>query len=438
VVRVSQQWQQRYRHKSFIRNTRSTHDETLFQVRSFCRHAEAPIAPLPPTAYPETVKHALLIGLAVVVFGFAGAVVAGVFNKDSAQAPTTADVGASPGAATTNAKTEVIAEGLEIPWEVAFAPDNRILVTERPGRVRVIQNGQLQPDPILTVQTAGSGEGGLQGMALDPDFAANKFVYLYISSGSGNTLTNRVVRYRDTGSALAEPKTLVDAIPGNNNHNGGRLAFGPDKKLYVTTGDSQEPSLAQDKNSLAGKVLRLNPDGSTPADNPFAGQPGARGEVWSLGHRNPQGLAWDDSGTLYLAEHGPSGDLGQCCKDEVNKIDKGANYGWPEVTGDQKRDGLVNPILQSGNATTWAPAGLSLGPDGRLYFGALRGEHLHAVTLKDGKVTKNEELFKEFGRIRAVVKGPDNRLYITTSNRDGRGSEKPGDDKLIRLALPAS
>lgn len=378
-------------------------------------------------------KRVLLIVLTVIVLGFAGAIVVGVLNKDSAEAPTTAEVGTSPGAGAT-AKTEVAAEGLEIPWEVAFtpSPDNRILVTERPGRVRVIKDGKLQPNPILTVQTASGGEGGLQGMALDPDYVSNQFVYVYISSGSGNGLVNRVVRYRDTGSALAEPKTLVDNIPGNNNHNGGRLAFGPDGKLYVTTGDSQEPSLAQDKNSLAGKVLRLNSDGSTPDDNPFGNL------IWSLGHRNPQGLAWDASGTLYLAEHGPSGDLGQCCKDEVNKIDKGANYGWPEITGDQKRNGLVGPILQSGNANTWAPAGLAFGPDGKLYFGALRGTHLHSVELKDGTVVKDQELFKDFGRIRAVIKGPDNQLYITTSNRDGRGDAKPGDDKLIRLALPSS
>lgn len=365
-------------------------------------------------------KRWLLIGILVLIGGFAAAL---LVNRDAAKAPTRTTETESP------AKVETVAEGLEIPWEVAFAPDGRLFVTERPGRVRVIRDGKLQKEPLLTIETTTGGEGGLQGMALDPDFATNRFVYLYASSGRGNDLINRIIRYREADGRLVEPRILLDNIPGNNNHNGGRLAFGPDKKLYATTGDSQEPSLAQDKGSLAGKILRLNSDGSTPADNPFGSL------VWSYGHRNPQGLAWDKSGQLYSVEHGPSGDLGLCCRDELNKIDKGGNYGWPVISGDQTRDGLISPLLQSGNRDTWAPAGLAITPDGTLYFATLRGTHLRAVTVRDGQVTGERELFKdEFGRLRAVTVGPDGKLYLSTSNRDGRGKVRAGDDKILRFS----
>ena len=367
-------------------------------------------------------KRWILIGLIAIVAGTALAMLA---FRDEAKAPT----GTESLPATESSKPEIVVEGLEIPWEVAFAPDGRIFVTERPGRVRMVRDGKLDPEPMLRIETSTGGEGGLQGMALDPGFTANKFVYLYVSSGSGNDLINRVVRYRESNNRLVEPRVLLDNIPGNNNHNGGRLAFGPDKKLYITTGDSQEPSLAQDRTSLAGKILRVNADGSAPEDNPFGNL------VWSYGHRNPQGLAWTTSGQLFSTEHGPSGDLGLCCRDELNRIDEGGNYGWPVVSGDQRRDEMISPVLQSGTSETWAPAGLAVGKDGKLYFAALRGTHLHSVTLNESVGDDSKLLEDQFGRLRAVVAGPDGKLYITTSNRDGRGQVRSGDDKLIRISL---
>ena len=326
------------------------------------------------------------------------------------------------------AAVETVTKGLEVPWDIAFISKDLALITERPGRVRLLEDEKLRKAPVLTLPNADQGEGGLQGMALSPDFKRNRLVYLYASEGSGNNLTNRVVRYRlNDDDKLVSPRVLLDDIPGNNNHNGGRLRFGPDKKLYVTTGDAQDPDLAQDRNSLAGKILRLDPDGTAAANNPFNNM------VWSYGHRNPQGLAWDRDGQLYETEHGPSGELGLCCRDELNRIERGGNYGWPRITGSEKRFGLGSPILSSGSSATWAPASLVI-KDGKLYFGALIGRHLHEVTLNDGRVADDRKLFTDtFGRIRTVVVGPDDALYILTSNRDGRGRAQKGDDKLIRI-----
>ena len=318
--------------------------------------------------------------------------------------------------------------GLQVPWEAIELPDRRILVTERPGRVRVIENGLLRDQPMATItEVAAQGEGGLMGLAAAPDYAQSKHIFLYYTYATGGELRNRVARYRDSGDALIEPTTIVDDIPGNRNHDGGRIAFGPDGKLYVATGDSQEPSTAQDRNSLAGKILRVNPDGSVPADNPF----GSR--LWSLGHRNVQGLAWDEQGRLYASEHGPSGDLGLCCRDELNLIEKGGNYGWPQVTGDESRAGFIAPLAFSGNSGTWAPAGLAY-KNGKLYLATLRGAHLRVFTLQDGKVTAQEERVTDRGRLRLVLLLRDGRLLLGTSNRDGRGEVRPGDDRLIPVS----
>ncbi len=243
--------------------------------------------------------------------------------RPAATVPAGAATSATPTAV--DFQVETVAEGLDTPWDLAFAPDGRIFFTERPGRLRVIEGGRLRPEPVATIpEVVERGEGGLLGLALDPDFAGNGHLYLYHTySGSDGGLRNRVVRYtladRAGARGLTEPRVILDDIPAAAIHNGGRIAFGPDGKLYVTTGDAAAPALAQDRDSLAGKILRLNPDGSVPDDNPFPGSP-----VYSYGHRNPQGLAWQPgTGQLYATEHGPS------AHDEVNLIAPGDNYGWP-------------------------------------------------------------------------------------------------------------
>ncbi|MCS7251978.1 MAG: PQQ-dependent sugar dehydrogenase [Thermoflexus sp.] len=336
-------------------------------------------------------------------------------------------------------RVEVVATGLEVPWALAFAPDGRIFVTERPGRIQVIENGQLRPEPVAVLPVAATGEGGLMGLALDPNFAQNGQLYVMYTYRSGGALRNRISRLTLRGNTAGDEVVLVDNIPGANIHNGGRLAFGPDGKLYATTGDAAQRNLAQQLDSLAGKILRLNPDGTIPADNPFPGS-----YVYSYGHRNPQGLAWHPTtGQLYSTEHGPTGEMGLCCRDELNLIRPGGNYGWPRVTGIAGDPRFIDPILHSGEEYTWAPAGMAfvtgdlLAPwKDHLFFAALRGQHLHHVVLgPDGtSVVFHEELFRgEFGRIRDVVMGPDGALYLTTSNRDGRGQPRSGDDRILRI-----
>ncbi|WP_322798656.1 PQQ-dependent sugar dehydrogenase [Thermoflexus sp.] len=336
-------------------------------------------------------------------------------------------------------RVEVVAAGLEVPWALAFAPDGRIFVTERPGRIRVIENGQLRPEPVAVLPVAATGEGGLMGLALDPNFAQNGQLYVMYTYRSGGALRNRISRLTLRGNTAGEEMVLVDNIPGANIHNGGRLAFGPDGKLYATTGDAAQRNLAQQLDSLAGKILRLNPDGTIPPDNPFPGS-----YVYSYGHRNPQGLAWHPTtGQLYSTEHGPTGEMGLCCRDELNLIRPGGNYGWPRVTGIAGDPRFIDPILYSGEESTWAPAGMAFVTGDRLvpwkdhlFFATLRGQHLHHVVLgPDGtSVVFHEELFRgEFGRIRDVVMGPDGALYFTTSNRDGRGQPRSGDDRILRI-----
>ncbi|MGH7340518.1 MAG: PQQ-dependent sugar dehydrogenase, partial [Candidatus Rokuibacteriota bacterium] len=339
------------------------------------------------------------------------------------------------------AEAEVLARGLEVPWAVAEAPDGTLFVTERPGRVRVIDAGTgLRPEPVFNISIRPNGEAGLMGIALHPGFPSVARVFLMYSTYSPvDVPINRISRFDWTGTTLAGETVLLDGIPSASIHDGGRLAFGPDGKLYATAGDAASPDDAQDTGRLNGKILRINDDGSAPGDNPFATVPGAAEHVWSLGHRNPQGLAWHRSGALLATEHGPSGDAGFCCRDEVNLIRPGKNYGWPLAYGNDGQDGFERPVLQSG-LETWAPAGAAfIGDD--LYFGALRGKHVHHVRVDPSdpsKLVSHEKLYEgKFGRVRDAVKARDGSLIITTSNRDGRGQPTEGDDFVVKLRIGA-
>lgn len=345
----------------------------------------------------------------------------------------------SPGPAT--ASVEVVARGLEAPWALDFAPDGRIFLTERAGRIRVIKGGTLEPAPwaVLPVASQADKEMGLLGLAVDPMFSVNGYVYAYHTYRTPQgALANRLVRLRDEGGRGVAERVLLDGVPGAQNHDGARLKFGPDLKLYVTTGDAERGELAQDRGSLAGKILRLERDGTAPADNPIAWSP-----VYSLGHRHPQGLAFHPDGGLYITEHGPSGRLpGQpCCHDEVNRIEPGANYGWPTVFGLARDARFRDPVYESGT-DTWAPSGatfVSRGPlRGSLLFAALRGQHLHRVVFNgkgDTVVFAERLLAGQFGRLRDVVEAPDGSLYVLTSNRDGRGRPTADDDRVLRVTL---
>lgn len=341
----------------------------------------------------------------------------------------------APDSVSAEIEVDEFATGLNIPWEMAFSPDGRIFITERPGSVRVILDDELQQEPWIELEVADVGEGGLLGLALDPDFADNHFVYVaYTYRDSTGILKNRLERLIDDpdSNSGSSDRIILDDVPGGNIHDGGRVKFGPDGKIYWTTGDVGNANLAQDTSSLAGKILRINPDGSIPDDNPFPDSP-----VYSYGHRNPQGLAWQpDTGRLYATEHGAS------ALDEVNYIEPGNNYGWPVIQGDQTREGMESPVIHSGT-DTWAPAGAAFvtgGPwDGSLLFTGLRGRSLYRVTLDPsdpGNVLDFDSyLDNQYGRLRNVVQGPDGAIYLLTNNRDGRGSPMPGDDKILRLTV---
>lgn len=318
-----------------------------------------------------------------------------------------------------------LAEGLEVPWDLAFLPNGDIILTERPGRIRVVdaRDGLLDNALLDLSQVAATGEAGLLGIALHPMFPDSPYIYVYYTYNGFGGLTNRVSRFPFKESDVGTEEVVLDGIPGGRIHDGGRIRFGPDGMLYVTTGDSGNSGLAQDVDSLAGKILRLTPDGNVPPDNPFDGS-----LVFSYGHRNPQGLAWDDSKQLWATEHGSN------ATDELNLIEAGRNYGWPIVRGDANAAGMEPPVLQSGTST-WAPSGM-IYLDGSVFFAGLRGASLYEVSVEEEPVLKRH-LAGDFGRLRTVAAGPDGELYILTSNRDGRGTFVAADDRLVKVGLGA-
>jgi glucose/arabinose dehydrogenase len=337
-------------------------------------------------------------------------------------------------------RVETVVTNVEVPWSIVWTPDGRMLFTERAGRVRVYDKGKLQPQPLFTVpDVEPTGESGLMSIALHPHFSTNHLLFLSYAYRANNQNV-RVVRYREAETGLTDRKVILENIPAAQNHAGCRLRFGPDAKLYITTGDATRRDLAQRLDSLAGKILRVNDDGTIPADNPFVGQQNARSEIWSYGHRNPQGIDWQPATQLlFETEHGPSGFDGPDGGDEVNIVEKGKNYGWPLIHHTQTGAGLESPLLEYTPACAPASGMFYRGTQfpafrGNFFFGCLVGTRIIRVVLDGRRVVNQENLLKgKYGRIRDVAEGPDGYLYFSTSNRDGRGSPAADDDRIIRL-----
>lgn len=350
---------------------------------------------------------------------------------------------------------EVVASNLVVPWAMAFTPDGRLLVTERAGRVRVIDSTGLQAAPMidLTSVVRATGETGLMGIDVDPDFATNGYFYVMYTYQVGSSLANRVERLVETSPGVAaRDQIIVDPIPAATIHAGGRIKIGPDGMLWIATGTTR-CAIAQDLSTLDGKILRVNLDGTAPIDNPFPQAP----LIYSYGHRNVHGLAFDSSGQLYATEHGPTGDCGYpgSSLDEVNIIYAGGNYGWPLCAGacTPSDPRFIDPVrywqpASSGGEGTAAPSGAAFHPNGYLYFGTLGasftpppayGRHIHSILFDQpgGTTILGEQVIGrgQFGRIRDVVMDPAGQyLYFTNSNRDGRGAPiAPGDDRVFRV-----
>ncbi len=372
----------------------------------------------------------LPIALTVVLSAAAVAACGSEASDDTAAPPPATDTraedtaqadGGAAGTAQSN-RPRTIATGLQVPWGIDFLPGRNgdALVAERTtGRIIRIRRPGGRKSVIHRVRgvDTGNSEGGLLGLAVSPTYAKDKLVYAYYTRGGGSE--NRIVRFRLGGRS----QNVVTGLAASQVHNGGRIKFGPDGKLYATVGDAGNTSNAQSRRSQNGKILRMNGDGSVPADNPFKGS-----RIWSLGHRNPQGIDWDSKGRLWAAE------FGQDRVDEVNLIQKGKNYGWPNVEGRGSTQGgrFVNPKVTWSTSES-SPSGLAISK-GRLFVAALGGRGLWRSRLKGPNTTKPSKLYAgRYGRIRTVVKAPDGTVWFTTSNRDGRGDPRRGDDRILRI-----
>jgi glucose/arabinose dehydrogenase len=350
--------------------------------------------------------------------------------------------GATPGDSV-RFKVEKVVGGLEVPWTILFLPggEGDMLITERPGRVRIVRHGILQQQPVFTVPgVEPSGESGLMGMTLHPRNPDNGYIYIAYAYKGSEGQRVRVARYRYDGNTFVDPHLIIEGIPAAANHAGCRLRFGPDGKLYITTGDATDRQQAQNLGSLGGKILRLNDDGSIPSDNPFVARAGARPEIWSYGQRNPQGIDWQPgTNTMFETEHGPSGFDGPGGGDEVNIIERGANYGWPIVHHRESHEGMISPLLEYTPAIAPASGMFYTGAafpqfKNDFFFSGLKGECIIRAKLDGSRVVSQERIISgTYGRIRDIAQGPDGAIYFSTSNRDRRGTPAPDDDRILRL-----
>ena len=318
----------------------------------------------------------------------------------------------------------VLAENLTKPRSIAVS-DDRIFVTEKDGLIRVIQNNTLLESPLATLRTADVFDGGLLGIALHPNFSTNHLMYVFMTYEENDILWNKILQITESENKLVTAETILDKIPGSSFTNGGFIKFGPDNKLYVGTGTVSDAShLPQDLNSLSGKILRINDDGTIPEDNPFNNSP-----VYSLGHRNPQGITWDDSGNLFVAEFGPEKN------DEINLIQAGKNYGWPEqqCSGNEKFEDAVlcyDPSIEPGGILYYS--GESLDFESSFIMASMRAANLYQLDFDEG-LSSQKSILSGIGRVRDVVQGQDGSLYVITSNTDGKGFPDSMDDKLLRI-----
>ncbi len=313
----------------------------------------------------------------------------------------------------------VVVQGLEVPWGIAFLPDGSALIAERDDATiqRLDSDGTITE--VGTVpNVVPTSEGGLLGLAVSPTYDDDQTIYAYITTADDN----RVLSMTYDGKARGDSSPILTGIPAGQIHDGGRIAFGPDDKLYVTTGETGDGELAQDPDSLGGKILRIEADGSIPSDNPDPDS-----AVWTTGHRNVQGIDWDDDGRLWATE------FGSTIWDELNLIEPGNNYGWPEVEGISGGGEFTDPLIQwkTGDAS---PSGIAY-LDGNLYVAALAGQRLFQVPVSsDGKTGTPKTLYSgEYGRLRTVVATPEDTVWFTTSNLDGRGEPVPTDDRIFEI-----
>ena len=324
-----------------------------------------------------------------------------------------------------NKNVQILATNLEKPWAIEVV-DDRIFITEKIGKIRVIESDELLDKPLATLRVADIFDGGLLGIAAHPDFSNNHFLYVYYTYVEDDQLLNKVQRITESENQLIDAITILEKIPGSKFSNGGVIKFGPDNKLYVATGAGSDSSHdAQDLESLAGKVLRLNDDGSIPDDNPFSNSP-----VYSYGHSNPRGMAWDESGNLYLTETGPTKN------DEINLVNAGKNYGWPEqqCSGDEKFvDSIIcyDPAIEPGGIVFYSGDKLEIQSD--MIMASMKPENLDILKISDKEVESQKSILSGLGRIRDIAQGPEGYLYIITSNTDGKAFPDSDDDKLVRI-----